>query len=420
MRNFPEGWVETTFNDMIDVVIDNRGRNPKAYSDSGIPVIDNYLIISGKQVDLTQVKRFIDEETYSSFIRKYLQKGDVIITLVGNGYGNVALSPKEKSVIIQNTIGLRCNQKNDNTFLYYNLIYQKRALKKLDIGAAQPSIKVGNLMSVCLSLPPLPEQKAIADMLSSFDEKIELLRAQNKTLETLAQTIFKEWFVNFNYPDQDGKPYRKSGGEMVDSELGLIPQGWRVGGIRCLVEHVKKNIKPFEHPERVYQHYSLPAFDSGKRPEKHNGSEISSNKYAVVENCFLVSKLNPSTPRIWAILNPLENSVCSTEFQVIKPNTYDSFGFVYGALTSYGLRRELSARSHGTSSSHQRVSPADILDAPVALPSDNLINQYSIMVNEMLEKVDNNYFQIQTLSKTRDVLLPKLMSGSVQLNRVAL
>ena len=105
--------------DVIEFVIDNRGRNPKSYQTNGIPVIDNYLITNEGKVNLDNVKRFIDEETYNTFLRKYIEKDDVLMTLVGNGYGQVAITPNEQCAIIQNTIGLRCNNLNFNKFLYY-------------------------------------------------------------------------------------------------------------------------------------------------------------------------------------------------------------------------------------------------------------------------------------------------------------
>ena len=105
-NSVPSGWKETTLEEVVEYVIDNRGRNPDSYAFEGIPVIDNVLITGDKKIDLSNAKRFIENHTYSSFIRKYTQEGDLLITLVGNGFGNCSLSPKEKSVIIQNTIGL--------------------------------------------------------------------------------------------------------------------------------------------------------------------------------------------------------------------------------------------------------------------------------------------------------------------------
>ncbi|MBN4063761.1 restriction endonuclease subunit S, partial [Cardiobacterium sp. AH-315-I02] len=108
-------------------------------------------------------------------------------------------------------------------FLYYFFLSSvgKERLNEITIGSTQSALTIAGLKTIQINLPPLTEQKTIAKILSSFDEKIELLREENKTLETIAQTFFKEWFVNFNYPGATG--------EMVDSELGEIPKGWRSG-----------------------------------------------------------------------------------------------------------------------------------------------------------------------------------------------
>ena len=191
-------WYTKKLNSVVDYVVDNRGRNPKQYTDYGIPVIDNYLITSEGKVDLSNVKRFIDDNTYNSFLRKYIEENDVLMTLVGNGYGKVAITPKEKCTIIQNTIGIRCNEDNSNIFLYYLLSNNRESFMNLNRGAAQPSIKVGDVLGVQFEFPPLPTQQKIAHILSTLDDKIELNRKMNQTLEAMAQALFKSWFVDFD------------------------------------------------------------------------------------------------------------------------------------------------------------------------------------------------------------------------------
>nr|MDA3872408.1 restriction endonuclease subunit S [Kiritimatiellia bacterium] len=191
-------WTENSIGEILEHIADNRGKNPQSYCEMGVPVIDNYLITSDWRIDLTKTKRCIDAETYDSFIRKHIKEDDVLVTLVGNGYGSVAITPKEKCVIIQNTIGFRCNSDNDNKFLYYLLKGNRESLMNLNIGAAQPSIKVGNLLDLSFEFPSLPEQKAIANILGSLDDKIELNRKMNETLEGMAQALFKSWFVDFD------------------------------------------------------------------------------------------------------------------------------------------------------------------------------------------------------------------------------
>jgi len=189
---------EYRISEVVELVIDNRGRNPSCYSDFGVPVIDNYLITSEGEPDLSEVKRYISNDTYNTFIRKYNQAGDVLITLVGNGYGKVAISPIEKSIIIQNTIGLRAKPDFDNSFLYYLLKGNRTSLMNLNRGAAQPSIKVGDLLEVPFKFPKYNQQKLIGLTLNSLDKKIQKNKQINQTLEQMAQALFKSWFVDFD------------------------------------------------------------------------------------------------------------------------------------------------------------------------------------------------------------------------------
>ncbi|MBR3617840.1 MAG: restriction endonuclease subunit S [Acholeplasmatales bacterium] len=159
--------------ELLKEIIDNRGKNPPEYVAYGIPVIDNYLIDNNFHPNLTRVNRYISTDTYNNFIRKKTIENDLLITLVGNGYGNITISPKN-TIIIQNTIGLRTNEKIClSKYLYYLLLNQKTTIRNLNRGCAQPSIKVSDLLSIDLNIHSLPEQKHIVDTIGSIDDLIE-------------------------------------------------------------------------------------------------------------------------------------------------------------------------------------------------------------------------------------------------------
>ena len=152
--------------ELIQNIIDNRGKNPPNYVNNGIPVIDNYLINDNYYPNINLVNRYISKEIYDTFIRKKTIKDDVLMTLVGNGYGNVALSP-ENSIIIQNTIALRpFSEKCISKYLYYLLITQKQNIKNLNRGCAQPSVKVSDLLSLELEIPNIDIQHHIVDTIT--------------------------------------------------------------------------------------------------------------------------------------------------------------------------------------------------------------------------------------------------------------
>ena len=168
-----------------------------------------------------------------------------------------------------------------------NLKYLCYTLNHIDIsgyitGSAQPKLNQSNLLSILLTLPSIEKQNRIATFISSLDDKIELNRRINANLEEQAQALFKSWFVDFE-PFKDG-PF-------VDSELGKIPQGWKVETLSNLATVIKKGVTPSN--SEAYSHYSIPAYDDAHFPEKQSGETIKSGKYVVYNNSILLSKLNP-------------------------------------------------------------------------------------------------------------------------------
>lgn len=179
----PEDWVNLKLKDIIEYKVDNRGRNPKYYTESGIPVIDNFLLKDEAYVKISECKRYIDDELFESFIRRYLKPKDILITLVGNGYGSVSIAPKTKSVIIQNTIGLRCNKLCSQYFLYCYLFQNKSDIRSRNRGAAQPSVKVGDLLDMDINIPVLNLINKFTEIVNPNFQLIETLGIQNQSLK---------------------------------------------------------------------------------------------------------------------------------------------------------------------------------------------------------------------------------------------
>ena len=189
--------------DVVKEIADNRGKNPPYYSDKGIPVIDNFMIKNDKYINLHEAKRFLDETVYNDFVRTYINKGDILITLVGNGFGNVSLAPDIKSAIIQNTIALKVNDKKiNNEYLYYYLKLYRGKVLNLNRGSAQPSIKVSDLMSIKIEVPNLENQKKIVKILSIYDDLIKNNLDKIKYLTKISNLLFKNFFFK---KTKDGK-----------------------------------------------------------------------------------------------------------------------------------------------------------------------------------------------------------------------
>ena len=325
---------------------------------------------------------------------------------------NVAQIAKGKFWVNNHAHVLASNNNSDIRFVKYFL--NMTDLSGYITGTAQPKLNRANLESIRMVVPPLEEQKAIANILSSLDEKIELNNQMNKTLEEIAQALFKRWFVDFEFPNEEGEPYKSSGGEMVDSELGMIPKGWKVRMLGDLCELSTKSEKPFDNKEVEYEHFSIPAYDEKRLPIIEKGSDISSNKYKIDNECILISKLNPSTKRIWNPLCNTANAICSTEFMVYRPLQPKNKSFCYEVINADKFTEFLLANVTGSTGSRQRTQPKKTLEYKIAIQDEEIINRFSEIIKPMHDLINNNLQNNNRLMQLRDTLLPKLMSGEIR------
>ena len=266
-------------------------------------------------------------------------------------------------------------------------------IQTVDNGATRGNINAQTYASMPIVLPERQEQDRIVSILSSLDDKIDLLHRENATLEQMAETLFRQWFL-------------------VEAK-----EEWEEGTVAAFAQHCKESINPQKHPNSIFLHYSIPAFDGGKNPTVETGENIQSNKYLVPSNCILFSKLNPhKDKRVWLMLNDVpDNAICSTEFQIVKPIKPEYLYFLYGWLMNKENYDEIASGVGGTSGSHQRIDPKSIFSFACPNVDSETIRNYNNKVEPLFYKIRNNQKQIQTLIQTRAGLLPKLMSGEVKL-----
>lgn len=182
----------------------------------------------------TEIK--ITEEGLNNSSAKWIPENSIIIAMYGATAGKVAVNK-----IPVTTNQACCNliidkEKADYRFIYYNILSRFASIANMAVGGAQQNLNAGMIKDLVINLPDLPTQTAIAEILSSLDDKIELNNKINQELENLAQTLFKQWFIDFEFPNENGEPYKSSGGEMVESELGEIPKGWEVKMVTDFIE----------------------------------------------------------------------------------------------------------------------------------------------------------------------------------------
>jgi len=310
----------------------------------------------------------------------------------------------------------------DLKYLYHLVKYV--GLNHLKDGTSNPTLSRDTFGAQLFPLPPLSQQKAIASVLGALDDKIELNRRMNATLEAMARSLFQSWFVDFD-PVRAKMDGRKPVGmdeataslfpdSFQDSELGQIPKGWTVGNVSDVATLDRGAINPGDFPMETFDHFSLPAFDNGRTPKVEFGSAIMSNKFTVTQNSVLLSKLNPHIPRIWLPdLNASRRSVCSTEFMVACSKPGFSREYLFSIFTSSAFASIYGTLVTGTTGSHQRIRPESVLDMKIAIPTTGLIRAFTDVAKPMFDRINRNTEQSRTLATLRDTLLPKLLSGEL-------
>jgi type I restriction enzyme, S subunit len=328
---------------------------------------------------------------FTTDARKRAREGDILFCVRGSTTGRMNWADREYAIgrgvaAIRHRSGIEYRH-----FLRGLLDYKLPRLLVQATGSTFPNVSFTQLSNLLIEAIEDGEMLSIGHILGALENKMELLRKQNDTLEQMVSVSFAEMF---------------SASDPASNRAC----------VRTYAEHIKTSVNPSKRGDEMYAHYSIPAFDNGKKAAVEKGSRILSNKYIVESNTILFSKLNPDTPRVWVVFDAPQNAVCSTEFQVLKPRDEKCFVFLYALLRYSGLARELAGKVQGTSSSHQRIKPEDLFALEFPEPSDNLLAKYHPVAYPLLTKVDRNEEQIQTLRAIRDLLLPKLMSGAIKVS----
>ena len=397
------------------------------YVSSGTPIItvehlgDNRILHEG----VPHVSDH-DRERLSKYS---LHNGDIVFSRVGSVDRRALVRKAENGWLFSG----RCLRvrpdpnKIDSTYLsyFFGLPSFKEHIRAIAVGATMPSLNTQILSDVVVPHPcDLNEQRAIAHVLGTLDDKIELNRRMNETLEAMARVLFKSWFIVFD-PVHAKMAGRDPGlpqhladlfpDRLVDSELGPIPEGWEVGCFGYVVEQLRDKENPFASPDKLFHHFSIPAFDEDQWPKVERGADIKSQKSRVLPGTVLLSKLNPEIERVWLIdIDENEQAVCSTEFLVLRPRPPYGRSFSYCLSRSPAFRKRVSSLVTGTSKSHQRAQADAVLGLPVVLCPKSLAESFEKRVAAFLQMTEVNRRESRTIAAQRDVLLPKLISGEIK------
>ena len=318
---------------------------------------------------------------------------------------------------------VRGNSKADTRFLKY-------VLSVLDIsgyltGSTMPKLTQGNMNRIEVLTPPLPEQRAIAHVLGTLDDKIELNRRMNETLEAMARALFKSWFVDFDpvrakmdgrwrpgesLPGLPAHLYDLFPDRLVDSELGPIPEGWEVKPLGEVARQRRTSVKPEQiDPEEPYIALEHMPMRCIALSEWGTAEGLASGKHRFEKGNILFGKLRPYFHKVGVA--PLAG-VCSTDIVVITPIVQDWFGFVMGHTSSEEFVEYTDSVSTGTKM--PRTSWGDMADYRVVLPPTEVANAFTGLVQPLMDEIVSRIHETRSLAALRDSLLPRLVSGELE------
>jgi len=419
MNELPNGWKEVNLVDCLESLIDYRGKTPKK-SDDGILTLSAKSVKMG-YIDYNQAY-YISQETYDKFmVRGFPKIGDVLMTTEAP-LGCIAKLDRDDVSVAQRLLTLRGKEGIlDNDYLLYYLTSRRGQyeLNSRASGSTVQGIKRSEFEYVNIVLPSTyEEQKEIASVISSFDKKIKLLENQNKTLETMAQTIFKEWFIDFNYPNFTG--------DIIDSEVGNIPKGWKVFKLEELVNTI--NGYSYKGKELVEQ--SNEALVTLKSFNRNGGFQTRGFKpfsgtpksQQEVEIGDLVVAHTDLTQDAEVLGNPAfifedggfdKMYITMDLVKVISKIEHIDNAFLYYIMKDRRFKGHCVGYSNGTTVLH--LSKKAIPEYKIALPEDlELAKEFSNLVYSFTNKISNNITQIKILSDTKDKILPNLISGKTR------
>lgn len=290
---------------------------------------------------------------------------------------------------------------SDPQFVYYLATspeFRNVAIKSMVGSSGRQRVQQPVLENLELTVPKLPEQEKIGRFLAELDDKIALNERVNDNLELQAQLIYSERFEGVKSND--------------------LPSGWRVVPLGEIAMISNKNFNPLKESERILEHYSIPAFDETKFPIFEPSTSIKSNKFVVDSSCFLISKLNPTVKRVWKPYCLTGSAVCSTEFIVYKSKKSYITDFLYSVIDSNSFSDFMCSHVTGSTGSRQRTIPSDTLSYKVILPSEDELIRFQSLVSPIYSRIRNNAIENDRLKQLRNSLLPKLMSGEIDVSNI--
>ncbi len=385
--NIPDGWKTVKLGEVAKRMTSGRTPSTKKleYYGGNIPWLNTKEI---RNCRIYETEKHITEEGLRNSSAKWIEENSVIVAMYGATAGKVAIN-KIPLTTNQACCNITlCEDTADYYFIYYSLLNSFNELVLLSSGAAQQNLNVGVISNFEILLPPLPEQRAIASILSSLDDKIDLLHRQNKTLEQMAETLFRQWFIE----EKEEGWEEKSLSEIANYLNGLACQKYP--------------------PENEIEKLPVLKIKDLRVGLSENSDWATSNvpeEYIVENGDVIFSWSGSLLVKIW------DGEKCVLNQHLFKVTSEEFPKWFYYFWTKYHLQKFISiAESKATTMGH--IKRKDLASSMVLVPSDGELKEMDEKMSPMLDKIILINQQIRTLENLRDTLLPKLMSGAVRVD----
>jgi type I restriction enzyme S subunit len=414
MQDFPTNTIEK----VSEALIDYRGKTPPK-SDAGVKLITAKVMKQGfvQKGD----HEYITADTYNKWMTRGLpQQWDILITTEAP-LGEVAqLRTSEKVALAQRIILLRGDPCIiDQSYYFYALRspFIQAQLMARATGTTVLGIKQSELRQVEVPLPPMSVQRKIAVILSAYDDLIENNTRRIAILEEMAQMLYREWFVRFHFPGHEDVVMANADAHRLGMNsdyhhLSVIPEGWKLQRLGDLAHRHRRGADPEDLPA------DTPYIGLGQMPKKSialaewgNVSESKSRKYGFKEGEILFGRIRPYFHKVGVA--PLDG-VCSTDIIVIDPKSPECFSLVLGCVSSDLFVEYATQTSSGTKMPRAKW---DVLaNYPVAVPPERLLQRHNVLIGSTVSMIRNLIFRNQVLREARDSLLPRLVSGKLDVS----
>ena len=393
-----------------------RGASPRPINNflidtPGIPWLKISDASSDDCVKIIETKQFITNEGKDKSV--YLEKGSLVLSNSGTPcipkIIDLDLCIHDGWLTFSDFNGI------DKAYLYYIFKYHRKHILAQGNGSIFKNLKTDILKEYEIYLPDLLTQKKIADLLSSLDDKIEINNKINAELEELGQALYTKWFVNYDFPNEEGKPYKSSGGEMIESELGMIPKGWKVDNILSIF-NFEKGVEPgsnnYTNNKDDIRFIRVKDMETTSPDVYVSEDTMGTKKLKYISSKDIVISLDGTIGKVF-----VGNEGCiSSGIGIIKLKDYEyMIDYTYLFAKSNYLINSLTGGSSGSVIKH---AGGRLNDLKIVHPNTDTLLKFQNSYNGIVEMIIQNRIENKKLEELRDFLIPQLMSGNLEIKDI--